>query len=409
MPSESTKPAAQAGYLPVLVFGCLILIVSFGARASFGLFLPEMTAARGWSRELFSFAFAVQNLVWGLAGSLLGAMADRYGSMRVLLIGGVLYAIGLAGMAFAESGTMLVLFSGVLVGIAVGGTAFGIILATLGKIVPEEKRTVVFGIGVAAGSMGQFIFLPFTGWLIGTIGWHDTLLVLAGCAATIVILAFGVRGDRLAANAAVDIGLKAALARSLRDRSFHLLFWGYFVCGLQVVFIGLHLPAYLIDKGMTANVGATAVALIGLFNVIGSLAAGWLGQRMSKKWMLAGIYVLRSFVMIAFLVAPLSPLSVYLFSAAMGLLWLSTVAPTTALVGQMYGARYLGMLAGVVFFGHQIGSFLGAWLGGRIFDVTGSYDLAWIMVIAFGAFAALMHAPIDQRPLEQRSGLPQPA
>lgn len=392
-------------YKPVLFFGCLILIISFGARSAFGLFMPEMTAARGWSRELFSFSFAIQNLVWGVAASFLGAMADRWGAMRVLILGGVLYAFGLYGMAYAESGLMLTLTSGVLVGVAVGGTAFGIIFSTLGKIVPEEKRTFAFGIGVAAGSMGQFLFLPISAQLIDAVGWQQTLVVLAWISGAIILLALGVTGGgsgQVPPGGGADIGLRASLTAALRDRNFHLLFWGFFVCGLQVVFIALHLPAYLMDKGMSANVGATAIALIGLANIAGSLASGWLGQRFPKKWLLATIYVARSVVMIGFLVLPLSEVSVYAFAILMGLLWLSTVAPTNALVGQIWGVRYLGMLGGIVFLGHQVGSFFGAWLGGRIFDLTGSYDMAWLMVIAFGAFAAVMHAPIDQRPSGQR-------
>ncbi len=389
------------------MFGCLILVISFGARASFGLFLPEMTVARDWSRELFSFSYAIQNLVWGLAGPFLGAYADKFGARRVLLAGGLLYMLGIVGMAYAESGTMLVLTSGLMLGVAVGATAFGIIFSVLGKIIPEDKRSLAFGVGTASGSLGQFLFLPLSGILIDSIGWHSALLVLAALAALIMLLAIGVGGHRQSQAWSSDISLGQALSTAMRDRSFHLLFWGYFVCGLQVVFIGLHLPVYLQDQGLSANVGATAVALIGLFNIVGSISSGYLAQRVSKKKLLTTLYVLRSLVMIAFLLLPLSVVSVYLFAGAMGLLWLSTVAPTTALVGQMYGVKYLGMLGGIIFFGHQIGSFLGAWLGGRIFDMTGSYDMAWLMVILFGAFAALMHMPIDQRPLTDRK--PQPA
>ena len=389
------------------MFGCLILVISFGARASFGLFLPEMTVARDWSRELFSFSYAIQNLVWGLAGPFLGAYADKFGARRVLLAGGLLYMLGIVGMAYAESGTMLVLTSGLMLGVAVGATAFGIIFSVLGKIIPEDKRSLAFGVGTASGSLGQFLFLPLSGILIDSIGWHSALLVLAALAALIMLLAIGVGGHRQSQASSSDISLGQALSTAMRDRSFHLLFWGYFVCGLQVVFIGLHLPVYLQDQGLSANVGATAVALIGLFNIVGSISSGYLAQRVSKKKLLTTLYVLRSLVMIAFLLLPLSVVSVYLFAGAMGLLWLSTVAPTTALVGQMYGVKYLGMLGGIIFFGHQIGSFLGAWLGGRIFDMTGSYDMAWLMVILFGAFAALMHMPIDQRPLTDRK--PQPA
>lgn len=389
---------SRSSYLPVLFFGCAILVVSTGVRSSFGLFLPEMTQARGWSRETFSLAIALQNLMWGVGGSFLGAMADKYGSMRTLLLGGVLYVVGFLGMAFAESGTSLSLSAGVVMGIAIGGTSFGIVLATLGRVVPADKRSLAFGVGVAAGSLGQFLFLPIAGQLIQRIGWQDALLVHAAIAAVIVALAFGLRADDEAHARRGGVRLGPALRGAIGDRSFHLLFWGYFVCGLQVVFIALHLPAYLIDKGMSANVGANAVALIGLFNIVGSLAAGALGQHYPKKWLLAAIYVVRSIVIGAFLLAPLSVVSVYVFSAAMGILWLSTVPLTNALVGQRWGVNVLGLLGGIVFFGHQIGSFLGAWLGGRFFDLYGNYDYAWAMIIVFGLFAALMHAPIDQRP-----------
>ncbi|MCL4772829.1 MAG: MFS transporter [Burkholderiaceae bacterium] len=396
---EGTAARTAPSYLPVLLFGCAILVVSTGVRSSFGLFLPEMTQARGWSRETFSLAIALQNLMWGLGGSFLGAMADRYGSMRTLLLGAVLYVAGFLGMAWAESGAALSLSAGVVMGIAIGGTSFGIVLATLGRIVPADQRSFAFGVGVAAGSFGQFLFLPLAGRLIATIGWQAALFVHAAIVAAILLLALGMRGEHEAAARAGPLRLADALRGALADRSFHLIFWGYFVCGLQVVFIQLHLPAYLLDKGMSANIGAAAVALIGLFNVAGSFASGVLGQKLSRKWLLAGIYVARSVVIGLFLLAPLGPLSVYLFSAAIGLLWLSTVPLTNALVGQRWGVQYLGLLGGVVFFGHQIGSFLGAWLGGRFFDLFGNYDYAWAMIIAFGVFAALVHAPIDQRPL----------
>lgn len=389
----------------MLIFGCLILTISFGARASFALFLPEMTVARDWSRELFSFSFAMQNLVWGVAGPFLGAYADKFGARKVLVLGGILYVLGLVGMAYAESGSALVLTAGLMMGVAVGGTAFGIIFSVLGKIIPPNRRSLAFGVGTAAGSFGQFLFLPLAGLLIDGIGWQMTLLYLAMISALIIVLAQGMPAAQPKANTEADISGKQAFALAIRDRSFHLLFWGYFVCGLQVVFIGLHLPVYLQDQGFSANVGATAIALIGLFNIIGSIGAGYLGQHVSKKGMLTTIYVLRSVVMITFLLVPLSTVSIYSFAGAMGLLWLSTVPTTTALIGQMYGVRYLGMLSGVIFFGHQIGSFIGAWLGGRIFDTTGSYDMAWFMVIVFGAFAAAMHLPIDQRPLADRMSM----
>ena len=403
----SSSPAgagasAASSYLKVLLFGCAILVISTGARSSFGLFLPEMTQARGWSRETFSLAIAIQNLMWGIGGSFLGAMADKYGSLRTLLLGGVLYVLGLLGMAWAETGLGLTFSAGLLIGVAIGGTSFGIILATLGKLVPPEKRSLAFGIGVASGSFGQFLFLPLAGWMIADLGWQTALILHAVIVGAIVLLAFGVRGDAPVPGQGAEVRLADGLRDAFGDRSFHLLFWGYFVCGLQIVFLQLHLPAYLLDKGMPGNVGAAAIALIGLFNVIGSLGAGMLGQRYPKKWLLSGIYIARSVVIGLFLLAPLTTWSVWLFSAAIGLLWLSTVPLTNALVGQVWGVKYLGLLGGIVFFGHQIGSFLGAWLGGRFFDQFGNYDLAWALVIGFGLFAALVHAPIDQRPLGER-------
>ena len=400
MPDAAEAEAApHASYLPILVFGCAVLIVSTGARSSFGLFLPEMTQARGWSRETFSLAIALQNLMWGVGGSFLGAMADKFGAMRTLVLGGLLYIVGFLGMAAAESGTGLSLSAGVVMGVASGGTGFGIVLAALGRVVPPDRRSLAFGIGVASGSFGQFLFLPLAGQLIQHIGWHDALLVHAALVAVIVPFALGVRGRADPRNGAAEVRLGRALCGALGDRSFHLLFWGYFVCGMQVLFIALHLPAYLLDQGLSVNVGANAVALIGLFNIVGAFASGMLGQRYSKKWLLAAIYVSRSFIMGLFLWLPLTTASVYAFSAAIGLSWLSTVPLTNALVGQRWGVQTLGLLGGVIFFGHQIGSFLGAWLGGVFFDWFGNYDYAWAMIIGFGFFAALVHMPIDQRPL----------
>ena len=400
--AEMRDPAGSSApvpYLAILFFGCAVLIVSTGARSSFGLFLPEMTQARGWSRETFSLAIALQNLMWGLGGSFLGAMADKFGAMRTLILGGVLYVAGFLGMAVAETGTGLSLSAGLVMGVAIGGTSFGVVLAALGRVVPPARRSLAFGIGVASGSFGQFLFLPLAGQLIQRIGWQEALFVHAALAALIVLFAPGVRSRADGHAAAADVRLGQALCGALGDRSFHLLFWGYFVCGMQVLFIALHLPSYLLDKGLSVNVGANAVALIGLFNIAGAFASGALGQRYSKKWLLAGIYVARSLVMGLFLWLPLTTMSVYLFSAAIGLSWLSTVPLTNALVGQRWGVRTLGLLGGVIFFGHQIGSFLGAWLGGVFFDQYGNYDLAWALIIGFGFFAALVHLPIDQRPL----------
>jgi MFS family permease len=396
----------RSEYLRVVFFASAILLLSFGARSSWGLFMPEMNADRGWSRETFSLAIAIQALAWGIGAALLGALADKLGSMRTLLLGATLYVAGLIGATFVTTGGGLFLTLGAIVGAGIAGTGVGVVLAAIGKVVPPERRTWAFGIAMASGSMGQFVFLPATAEAIKAFGWIGALIATAVAVSLIFALAFGVRGDREAGAAAGGSStLTEALREATGDRSFHLLFWGYFVCGMQVMFIALHLPAYLRDQGLPIEIGAHAIAIVGLFNVLGSLAAGWLGVRYQKKWLLSGIYVARSVLITVFLLAPLSVGSVYLFSAMMGLLWLSTVPLTTALVGQMYGVRYLGMLGGVVFLGHQLGSFLGTWLGGRIFDMTGSYDWAWVMIIGFGAFAALMHAPIDQRPIGQRLAL----
>jgi MFS family permease len=399
----SDPRAAGTAWKRVLLFGCLVLLVSSGARSSWGLFLPEMTQARGWSRETFSLSVAVQGFVWGLSAMVFGAMADRWGAMRTVLLGTALYVAGFLGMAYVTTGTGLAMTAGVLIGLGVGGTAFGIVFAAVAKLVPAERRTWAFGVGTATSSFGQFLFLPLSAELIRGIGWQGALLVHAAIVASIVVLALGIRGDREATAASGPSSSSAALREAVGDRSFHLLFWGYFVCGVQVFFIWLHLPPYLRDKGLPLETGAHAIALIGLFNVLGSLGAGWLGGRFSKKGLLSAIYLARSLVVAAFLLLPLSVASVYVFSAAMGLLWLSTVPLTNGLVGQVYGVRHLGLLGGVVFFGHQLGSFLGAWLGGRIFDTTGSYDLAWAGVMATGVFAALIHLPIDQRPLAARA------
>lgn len=404
---SDSRAGAAPGWGSALAFGCVILLIANGARSSWGLFLPEMTVARGWSRETFSLAVAIQNLVWGAGAMVLGALADRFGAMRTLMLGALLYAGGFLGLAWATSALGLALSGGVLVGLGIGGTAFGVVFAALGKMVPPERRTWAFGVCTAFGSFGQFLFLPATAEVIHWLGWQGAVFAHALAVALILPLALGVRGDRqAAATASGSATVGQALREAVRDRSFHLLFWGFFTCGLQVVFIGLHLPAYLADAGLPLALGAQAIAIVGLFNVIGSLAAGWLGVRWSKKWLLAGIYVARSIVMIAFLAAPLSVASVWLFSAAMGLLWLSTVPLTNGLVGQIYGVRHLGLLGGAVFFGHQIGSFLGAWLGGRIFDATGSYDAAWALMIVFGFVAAIVHAPIRERPLAEPAARP---
>lgn len=391
----------------VLAAGCLVLVIAMGVRSTSGIFLQPMTMANGWSRETYSLAIALQNLVWGLGAPFVGAWADKYGAGRTVAVCAILYALGLAWMAYAPTALGLSLSAGVLVGLGISGTTFGVVLAVMARAVSAEKRSLALGLGSAAGSMGQFLMLPIGQGLIDGMGWQTALVMHALIAALIVPLAAGLAGRNTApAHGAQSLG--QAIGEAGRDRSFHLLFWGYFVCGFQVVFIALHLPPYVVDKGLPANVGVTALALVGLFNVVGSFASGWLGGRYAKKYLLSGIYAARSIVIGVFLLVPISATSVYVFAAAMGLLWLSTVPLTNGLVGFRYGVKFMATLSGIVFLGHQIGSFFGAWLGGRIFDVTGSYDLAWTLMIVAGVWAALVHLPIREAPIGAQPGSAQP-
>ncbi len=387
----------------VLAYAALIVCVAMGIRHTFGLFLTPMSMAQQWPREVFSFAMALQNLMWGISQPFAGLLADRYGARRMLWAGSVLYAFGLLGMAYAASGTGLAASAGLMIGIAQSGTTYSVVFSALGRLVPDARRSWAMGIVAAAGSFGQFLMIPAASGLIGGLGWYGTLLIFAASALLILPLGSALTKG-LAANAAGGgQTATAALRESLRDGSFVLLICGYFVCGFQVIFIGVHLPTYLLDKGMDASVGTTALALVGLFNVFGTYAVGHLGMRRPKRYLLALIYLGRSAVISVFLALPLSPISVYLFSAAMGLLWLSTVPPTNAIIAQIFGVRFLGMLSGLAFFSHQVGSFLGVWLGGKLFDSTGSYDIVWAICIVLGIVAGVCNLPIDER---QRSHRP---
>lgn len=409
MSATHAAPSNERPLLTVLLFAALIVCVAMGIRHTFGLFLAPMTADHGWSRELFSLAIAVQNLTWGAAQPFAGLLADRYGAKRVLWAGAVLYALGLAGMAYAASGTGLTASAGILIGLAQSCATYSVVFSALGKLVPENRRSWAMGLVAAAGSFGQFLMVPVASGLIAGMGWFGTLLVFA--AAAFLIMPFGSALTRGLAAGAATAGQTAgeAIREAMRDRSFLLLTAGYFVCGFQVVFIGVHLPTYLLDKGLSGNVGMTALALIGLFNIFGTYAVGHLGTRYPKRYLLAGIYTARSVAIACFLLAPLTPMSVYIFAAVMGVLWLSTVPPTNAIVAQIFGVRFLGMLSGVVFFSHQVGSFLGVWLGGKLFDATGSYDLVWLICIGLGVVSALLNLPVDERSLADRRAAPQAA
>ncbi len=382
----------------IVAAGCLLTIVAFGTRASFGLFLEPMTVFHGWTREHFALAMAVQNLLWGAAQPFAGALADRYGAPRILGAGLVAYAIGTAAMALSPSPGWLVLSGGVVIGLAQAFAAFSIVLAAFAKLVPEERRSWAFGIGTAAGSLGQFLMVPLGQAFISAFGWLDALLLLACCLVLVLPLAWVLQAPRAAGGmmVAAPLPVGSVLQTAFGHRSYLLLTAGFFVCGFHVAFIAVHLPAFLGDLGFGPGVGAAALALIGLFNVGGAYAAGLIGGRHSKRLLLCWIYVLRSAVILAFLVLPVTTVSVYAFAAAMGLLWLSTVPPTSGLVALMFGVRNMAMLFGIVFFSHQVGAFLGVWLGGWLFETTGSYDVVWWLAIALGLFAALVHWPIRE-------------
>ena len=382
----------------LLVCAALILMVAMGVRQTMGLLLPPMTLANGWSRDDFAFAIALQNLLWGVSLPFAGAIADRFGSGRVLVASALLYAAGLAFMAVSSTPVAFGLSAGLLIGLALSGTTFGVVLGVVSKVVSPEKRSVALGIVSAGGSFGQFAMVPYGQALITGLGWFAALFVLAATVSLIVPLAAGLAGRHGAAHPSNQSAMEA-FGEAVNQKSFHYLFWGYFVCGAHTAFIALHLPSYVQDNGMSALVGMTALALIGFGNIFGSYGAGWLGSRVSKKWILTWIYALRSLIIVFLLVAPKTPATLYAFAFAMGLLWLSTVPVTNALVAQIFGVKHVSMLMGLVFLGHQIGGFLGAWVGGIIFTRQGSYDLAWWISIGLGVFAALVCAPINERPL----------
>jgi predicted MFS family arabinose efflux permease len=390
---------------PTIVLVCcgLILTLGMGIRHGFGLFLQPISADMHWGRETFALAIAVQNLVWGITQPFAGMIADKYGTGRVVVGGALLYVLGLLWMAYPSSELTFVLAAGVLIGTGLSGVTFSIVAGAIGRAFPPEKRSMALGISAAAGSFGQFAMLPLTQWLLTHFGWVGALMALGCVGLLITPLAAAVAEPRLEQIHAFKQSARQAMSEALGHRGYVLLTIGFFVCGFQVVFVGVHLPAYLADHGMPAHVAVTSLALIGLFNVIGTYTTGWLGSKMPKRYILSFIYFGRAVVIAAFVFTPLSTISTYLFAMALGLLWLSTVPPTNGIVAQVFGVRYLAMLSGFTFFSHQIGSFLGAWLGGKLYDTTGSYDLVWYLSIALGIVAGLLNLPIDERQIT-RSG-----
>lgn len=395
----------------VLICGAAVVTLSMGIRHGFGLWLQPITQAQGWTRETFAFAIAIQNLAWGVFGVFAGMAADRFGAFRVLIVGAVLYALGLAGMALSPTPLLFALTAGVLIGAAQAGTTYAVIYGVIGRNIDPAQRSWAMGMAAAAGSFGQFLMVPVEGFLISGIGWQQALLALAVLSLLIVPLAAGLREPGFRGGAAAprrEQTIGQALREAFKYPSFQLLMAGYFVCGFQVVFIGVHMPSYLKDKGLSPQVASYALALIGLFNIFGTYIAGSLGQKLAKRKILAFIYLGRAVAIALFLWAPLSPMSVYVFSAVMGLLWLSTVPPTNATVAQIFGVAHLSMLGGFVFFSHQVGSFMGVWLGGLLYDRTGSYDIVWYLAIALGVFAALVNLPVREAPI-RRVPVAQPA
>ena len=395
--------ARRAGPSPLVIIaaGCLIAAIGFGVRSSFGLFLEPMTLERGWDRETFALALAIQNLLWGVGVPISGVLADKFGPGRVMILGAGLYALGVWGMASAETGFALQMFAGIVTGLGVAFTSFSLALAAMARVVGPEKRSLILGLGTAAGSAGQVVFSPLGQGFIDAFGWQPALLLLAG--STLLVIPLALLMPRASTSAVGELVHEQTVMQALREaaghRGFNLLTLGFFVCGFHVAFIAVHFPAYIRDQGLGAQVGAYALALIGLFNIAGSFASGYVGQRWSKKGGLSALYFARAIAITALLLSPKTAVTIYAFSAVMGFLWLSTVPLTTGIVAQIFGLRYMATLFGVVFFSHQLGSFAGVWLGGYLYDTRGNYDAVWWAGVALGLLAALIHLPINERPL----------
>jgi MFS family permease len=398
----------------IVVCGCLIALITFGPRASAGLFQLPMITEYGWGRDTFGFAIAVQNLLWGVGQPFAGAVADRFGALRVLCVGALLYALGLVVMAYATTPGVLHIGAGVLIGFGLSGCSFNLVLGAFGKILPEKWRPMAFGAGTAAGSFGQFLFPPIGNVLIDSFGWQHTLLVFAGSVLLVMPLALALAtrptGDSAQSGPAAlpNQSIRQALAEAFKHRSYVLLVLGFFTCGFQLAFITVHLPAYLKDAGLSAAVGGWTLAVIGLANAAGSLGSGWLSTRMSKRWLLAWIYLGRSVAIAAFILVPATPVTSILFGISIGLLWLSTVPPTSSLVMLMFGTRYMAMLYGFAFFSHQVGGFLGVWLGGLLYEINGNYSMVWWLSVLLGLASALINLPIKEQPVDRAPAL-QPA
>ncbi|AWK86685.1 MFS transporter [Azospirillum thermophilum] len=405
MTTTSPQPGGAASWRTpavIVACGCLISMLAFGPRSSMGLFIGPLSEAHGWGRDVFALAMAIQNLLWGVGGPFAGALTDRFGPGPVLAGGGLLYALGLVLMPYADSSLMLHLSAGVLIGLGLSGASFGVVIAAFSRMLPPEKRSWSVGIATAAGSMGQFLFAPMGQAFLAAFGWQSALLILGGTMLMVPVLAAGLGGARGHHNAppvtGANIGFLAAIRQAFQHRSYVLLVSGFFVCGFQLAFITTHLPPYLTEAGISPSLAAWALALIGLFNIVGSYASGVLSGKYSKRYLLCANYFLRGLSTAIFILVPITPVSVLLYAAVMGILWLSTVPPTSGLVALMFGTRYMGMLYGFAFFSHQVGGFLGVWLGGVLYEKTGSYDVVWWLGVALAMFATIVHWPIAEKP-----------
>jgi len=406
--SEFNPPrsaVASAGWrTPALVigFGCLIALMSFGPRSTLGFFLTPLSNANHWGRDVFAFALALQNLLWGIGQPFAGIIADRFGTARVLSAGALMYASGLALMAYSTSAPVLDISAGVLIGFGLSGSSFMVILAAFAKLLPPEWRSRAFGFGTAAGSFGQFLYSPVAVALMASFGWQQTLVIFAATLLAVLPLSLALStppNEATKEAAAPQQSLWQALSEAFAHRSYVLLVLGFFTCGFQLAFITVHMPSYLVDRGLSAQIGGWTIATIGLFNIIGSVTAGWLGDRMPKRYLLAFIYLVRAAAILAFIVFPITTVSCLIFGATMGLMWLSTVPPTNGIIMLMFGTRWLATLSGFAFFSHQVGGFLGVWLGGLVFERTGSYNMVWWLAILFGVLSALINMPIIEKPV----------
>jgi MFS family permease len=391
----------------IISFGCLIALISFGPRSTLGFFLTPMSSANHWGRDVFALALALQNLLWGAGQPLAGMIADRFGTARVLCAGALMYAAGLALMAHADSAPLLDVSAGALIGFGLSGTSFMVTLAAFGKLLPPEWRSRAFGFGTAAGSFGQFLYSPVAVGLIDAVGWQQTLVIFAFSMLSVLPLSLALATPpSQAQHAGSSQSLRQALGEAFVHRSYVLLVLGFFTCGFQLAFITVHMPAYLVDRGLTAQVGGWTIATIGLFNIVGSVSAGWLGDRMPKRYLLSFIYFVRAAAILAFISFPVTPVTCIIFGATMGLMWLSTVPPTNGIIAVMFGTRWLATLGGFAFFSHQVGGFLGVWLGGLVFDRTGSYNMVWWLAILFGVLSALINMPIVEKPVARVAAVP---